>query len=86
MLFLLSIVNPGADSDVSIFDNLNTILHQLGEFFAQIINGLRFLPTLITDCGQLVNRYQTMFPSFLFFIVAFLFGGGIICKLLHWGD
>ena len=87
MNVLLTIVDtPTAEPEVSIFDNLQVFLMQVVEFFSQVLNGLRFIPTLIHDSGALVVRYTSMFPPFIFFIVAFLFGGGIILKLLHWGD
>lgn len=87
MRFLLTIVDtPTAEPEVSIFDNLQTFLEQLVEFFSQVLNGLRFIPTLIHDSGALIVRYSSMFPPLILFIVGFLFSGGIILKLLHWGD
>lgn len=71
---------------VSIFDNLNTVLHQLGEFFAQILHSLRVLPQLFVDGAEVTNRYLDMFPDFISFLIVFAFGTGIIRKLLHWGS
>ena len=71
---------------VSIFDKLNTILDFLAEFFSQLLNALRIIPNFITECGTQVQRYHDCFPPFLWFLVAFAFGAGIISKLLHWGS
>ena len=56
---------------VSIFDNLNTVLHQLGEFFAQILHSLRVLPQLFVDGADVTNRYFYMFPDFIAFLIVF---------------
>lgn len=71
--------------EVSIFDNLNTVLHQLAEFFAQILHVLRSVPTFISDSGSQILRYSDIFPPFIWFLIAFAFGSGIIVKFLHWG-
>lgn len=70
---------------VSIFDNLNTVLHQLGEFFAQILHSLRVLSQLFVDGAEVIYRYLGMFPDFVSFLIVFAFCTGIICKMLHWG-
>lgn len=72
--------------NVSIFDNLNTFLNQVCEFLAQILNALRVVPTFIHDSGEQLLRYSSIFPPFVWFLITFAFGSGIICKLLHWGD
>ena len=72
--------------EVSIFDNLNTVLHQLAEFFAQLLNVLHFIPTFIQDSGSQILRYIDIFPPFIWFLIAFAFGSGIITKFLHWGS
>lgn len=71
---------------VSIFDNLNTVLEFLAEFFSQLLNGLRTLPQLIIDSGEQIARYEDIFPPFVWFLIVFAFGTGIITKLLHWGE
>lgn len=71
---------------VSIFDNLNTVLHQLGEFFAQLLHSFRTLPQLIIDSASVVNRFEDIFPPFVWFLIVFLFSTGIIRKMIHWGD
>ena len=71
---------------VTIFDNLNTVLVFLAEFFSQILNALRTIPNFITECVIQLQKYQECFPPFLWFLVTFAFGAGIISKLLHWGS
>lgn len=78
MLFLLE--------EVSIFDNLNTFLHQAVELLSQILNGLRQVPAFISESGSQLLRYRDCFPAFIWFLITFAFGAGIIQKLLHWGD
>lgn len=70
---------------VSVFDNLNTFLHQVCEFLAQILNCLRAVPQFIHDSGVQILHYNGVFPSFIWFLIAFAFGSGIITKFLHWG-
>ena len=67
--------------DVSIFDNLQTFLVFSVELLVQIVNGLRFLPRLLNDSAQLLNRYLGIFPGTMAFIATFLLGAGIITKL-----
>lgn len=71
---------------VSIFDNFQTFLVFVVEILSQIVNALRSIPSFISESGSQILRYQTCFPPFLWFLVVFAFGSGIICKLLHWGD
>lgn len=71
---------------VTIFDNLNTVLSFLAEFFSQILNALRTIPNFITEGVTQLQKYQECFPPFLWFLVTFAFGAGIISKLLHWGS
>lgn len=70
---------------VSIFDNLNTVLHQLGEFFTQLLHSLRAIPQLLIDSALVVNRFEDIFPPFVWFLVVFLLSTGIIRKMIHWG-
>lgn len=70
---------------VTIFDNLETVLEFLAEFFAQLLNGLRSIPAFIGESGTQLLKYQDCFPSFTWFLITFAFGAGIITKLLHWG-
>lgn len=73
-------------NEVSIFDCLYTFLSFCIEILKNIVYGLRMLPQLITDGYTIVTQYNTIFPSFLWFLIMFAFGYGIIRKLLHWGD
>lgn len=70
---------------VTIFDNLNTVLNLIAEFFSQVLNALRVIPNFITESGSQLLRYRDCFPPFLWFLVSFAFGAGILTKLLHWG-
>lgn len=71
--------------EVSVFDNLNTFLHQVVEFLSQVLNALRFVPTFITESGSQLLRFRDCFPDFIWFLIAFAFGAGITTKMLHWG-
>lgn len=72
--------------DVSIFDNLQTFLMFVVELLSQILNALRSIPSFIAESGSQLLRYQDCFPPFLWFLITFAFGAGIITKMLHWGE
>lgn len=74
------------ENEVSIFDNLQTFLVFVVELLVQGVNALRTIPNFIAESSTQVMKYQTCFPPFLWFLICFAFGAGIICKLLHWGD
>lgn len=73
-------------NEVSIFDSLYSFLCFAIEILKNIVYGVRLLPQLIADSFVLVQRYSSVFPTFLYFIILFAFGYGIIRKLTHWGD
>lgn len=73
-------------NEVSIFDNLQTFLVYVVELLVQGVNALRSLPSLISESGTQILRYRDCFPAFLWFLVTFAFGAGIITKCIHWGD
>lgn len=73
-------------NNVSIFDNLQTFLVFIVEVLAQGVNALRTIPTFISESGTQLLKYQSCFPSFLWFLVAFAFGAGILTKVIHWGE
>lgn len=70
---------------VTIFDNLNVFLNYAVQLLVNIIGCLRKLPNIISDAHLLMERYQSIFPDFIWFLILFAFGTGIICKMLHWG-
>ena len=74
------------NNDVSIFDSLYLFLCLIIEVLKNIVYGLRMLPELIADSWTLVQRYTSIFPPFIVFLIAFAFGYGVIRKLTHWGD
>lgn len=71
---------------VSIFDSLYSFLCLIIEILKNVVYGIRMLPQLITDSFTLVNRYTSVFPAFIGFLILFAFSYGIIRKLTHWGD
>lgn len=71
--------------EVSIFDNLQTFLMQVVELLSQILHALRVIPTFISESGTQILRYKDIFPPFIWFLISFAFGSGIIVKLLKWG-
>lgn len=73
------------ENEVSIFDSLYGWLCLIIELLKNVVHGLRMLPQLIADGFTLIQRYENIFPAFIWFLVLFAFGYGIIQKVTHWG-
>lgn len=71
---------------VTIFDNIYVTLTYLIQLLVQVVSALRQLPNIIHNAGLVLARFQSCFPPFLWFLVMFAFGAGILTKLLHWGS
>lgn len=69
---------------VSIFDNISTFIKNAFKLIKMLIDALASLPSIIADSFSILARFSTIFPPFIWFLVIFAFGTGIICKIIKW--
>lgn len=69
---------------VSIFDNISTFIKNAFKLIKMLIDALASLPSIIADSFSILGRFSTVFPAFIWFLVIFAFGTGIICKIIKW--
>lgn len=69
---------------VSIFDNIHTFIKNAFKLISMLIHALTSLPKIIFDGLTLIGNYATIFPPFVWFLVMFAFGTGIIVKIVKW--
>ena len=72
--------------DVTIFDNLNTLIDQVVYITKNIGHSLSMIPDLIGDSIVSVSEFCYYCPPFIQFMLFFLLGTGIMKKVTHWGD
>lgn len=69
---------------VSIFDNIATFLKNAFKVLSMLIHALVSLPKIIADGVSTIANYASIFPAFVWFLVLFALGTGIICKIIKW--